>query len=46
MADILTQEEIDILLDVCDDEECESGSPEFEKVLQDVKDDKITPTMG
>jgi len=46
IADILTQEEIDTLLDVCEDEEYESGSPEFEKVLQDMKDDKITTPWG
>ena len=46
MANIITQEEIDTLLDICDDEEYESGSPEFEKVLQDMKEDKITTPCG
>ena len=33
-------------MDICDDEEYESGSPEFEKVLQDMKEDKITTPCG
>jgi len=35
MAEFLSQDEIDALLDICDDEPEDLGSPEFEKLYED-----------
>jgi len=38
MAEFLSQDEIDALLDICDDEPRDLGSPEFEKLYEDFID--------
>jgi len=43
MAEFLSQDEIDALLEVCDDEEYEEGSPEFEEVLADMQKEGLRP---
>jgi len=43
MAEFLSQDEINALLDICDEEEYEEGSPEFEEVLAEMQKEDLRP---